>query len=251
MALSMKKISWLMFVVLCSPVVAAYAGDRMVGDLQPIYCPAQINCTKTGCDFDAKAAKYFSLPSNATKCVDANKFKYAVAPFHSTSTAGSCWYEGQHIGTCGGIMLTIKPEANLEAYYQPNLSAWDFSGQGAKCTAETASSCPLKERLGFVIHNMNITGGLFASSNTIKITNLIPSGGYVAVTDEDVLLGCGNVPQCTIDIISDKSFKYGSLTIDVSAMKILKINLLGPSKVQINKIEPFNSVEISYPSLTK
>lgn len=246
----MKKPTWIIIFFICQLLSLpsfAYVSGKVIKEEKPIYCPSQINCSRTQCDLSPENAQYFSLPPDATKCVDANKFKSAEAGFHSSYSGGYCWYEGAHVGSCSGIKLSIKPQTNLEAYYQKS-SAWVFADKSVTCTASSPSSCPLKERLGFVIHNFNISGGVFASINGQDISQSIAPGSYTSIIYDDTLVGCSSERQCTINILSGKHIKYGSIKVDMDSMKILNVNSDYPTKIQINKLDSFNTIELSYPS---
>ena len=69
---------------------------------------------------------------------------------------------------------------------------------------------------------------------------------YASITDEDALIACGNISQCDLNILSGKLLKYGSIKIDMNTMKILEIKNIFPTKIQIQKIDSFNSISIGY-----
>ena len=257
-----KKISTGLFLYLVC------ASNYALNELQDeaFYCPLRIDyinnqwqiseCDKTGhcyAEYHGILAKYFNQPNikltnNHTYLLDS-----ASSTFHSSSTNSSCNYSETPFRK-NVIILKIKPEANLEANIDGSTS-WILPN--VICNEDTSQDdwylkphlgCPLKNRLGFVIHNINVTSGVILQSNEINITQNIPSTQYTAVTDEDALYGCGNSQQCSIDIQSTKGLKYGSIEINLETMKVLNIIELLPSKVQIKKIEPFNSIEVSYPN---
>lgn len=240
--------------LLLSSNAFSYGGE----EIEPIYCPQEIICGDTkgeNCQViynKPSDAKYFGI-SSSPYVNGTYKFQLATATFHSYFPTGYCQYKTNNKGYT--VNLFIKPESNIEAYYNPpNPSAWIFNRVDAKCNDESDASpysCPFKERLGFVIHNINLSGGVFAAINGVKISDLISSPNYVGIIYDDVLIGCGGEQECSIDILSGKGANYGSLKVDMDTMKILEVNPLYPTKIQINKIEPFNSIEISYPNLTR
>lgn len=263
---SMKKL--VLFLSLLFFLSKIFAFDNKK-DIQPIFCPQKIICSNRNPTFNLEScyyeeknnSKYFgSLKTAFPGSVYGGIYSLISvhSSFHSSYTRGYCEYK------FGGfpdpnLHLEIKPEANIEAHNNSsNRSKWAIlSGGEAICTDSSTKSCPLKNRLGFVIHNLNVANGIRAISNGINLlnnatgNNLIDISGYAAITDEDALVACGNVPTCNIDIISGKSLKYGSMVIDMDTMEIIEIKNDLPAKIQIQKIDPFNSIEIGYQNLLK
>lgn len=258
------KTKFLLLIILCFSIFSnTYALQTTQNEY--FYCPQRIDyqnkqwqittCDKTGhCQADHRGIfdQYFNAPSinltnNHTYLLDS-----VSSTFHSSAANNSCNYSETPNRT-NVVILEIKPEANLEASINGSTN-WRFPD--VTCNENLSNNdwhlhphlnCPLKNRLGFVAHNLNITNGIVLQSNEITLTtDNIPMTQYKAVTDEAALYACGNVEQCTIDIQSSKGLKYGSVVIDLVTMKILKIIQLLPMKVQIKKTEPFNSIEVSY-----
>jgi len=230
-----------------------------MGAINNIYCPQIITCQSYAADScrvaeQSKDSIYFGKLKALVAVAPKNYiFRLARSSFHSFYTEGYCEYGDQSNPV---LRLDIKPSANIETSIEPaDIVNWVISGRGeAVCYSSSTKACPLKNRLGFVIYNVNLSNGITAISNGINLVNinnyrgndLIGISQYVAITDEDALLACGNVSECSIEINSGKSLRYGSITIDMSTMKILKIDNVFPSKIQIRKVEPFNSIEIMY-----
>src|SRR3990167_6571613 len=196
------------------------------GAIEPIYCPQEITC-----DFRANPnckikfisdSKYFSnlLQGNPwPQDVETLQFVSSTASFHSRSTVGSCNYKSKKYINYK-FELSIKPESNVEAYYlSQNPFAWVFKGATATCESSKSTDCPLKEKLGFGIHNLNVTGGVIVKADNGIAISATNSNEYASINDEDALFGCGNVTQCTMDIMSSRSLKYGSIKIDMDTMK--------------------------------
>lgn len=228
---------------------------------QQIYCPQSINCMSGNpgsCNLSQNNSKYFKLSkiSNGSSYISSGTYSFqsVSSSFHSFYTDGFCEYSIKSGVNTYNLRLEIKPEANIEAY---DNFGWLPVGGGlhsgeVTCKNTSSTSCPLKNRLGFVVHNLNVSNGIKAISNGINLINnsnygnLVTVSKYIAITDEDALIACGNVDTCSIDITSWKSLKYGSIIIDMNTMSILEINNILPDKIKIRKIEPFNSIEISY-----
>ena len=235
-----------------SSSIFAYGNEPV----KAIYCPKEIACTysSTTNSYTSCESKFISDPKyfgklNVSRGTATFQFVSAIASFHSSSTIGTCQYQYGGVGAFHAE-VPIKPESNVEAYYlSQNPSAWIFQGGQATCESSKSTDCPLKERPGFVVHNVNVTGGIHVKADNGGIS--INTAAYAGMNDEDALYACGNVTQCTMDIMSGRSLKYGSIKIDMDTMKILEITNDYPTKVQINKIEPFNSIEVKYTSLAK
>lgn len=248
----MKKVTCLLLLATSTtstiPALAYISGKDSINPT-PIYCPQEITGDQNGFHFSGDTRYFGKIETNLSTWMDnkgSHSFKSVSTSFHSSSTYGICIYEARCDYTKPNcwIRLEIKPEANLEAYYTKS-SAWNFSGQSATCNASSTSSCPLTERLGFVIHNINMADGVLASINNSDISSIIISPRYAGVY-EDALTGCGSVKQCTVDLLSAKHIKYGSIKIDMDTMKILQVNSLYPDKIQINKLDSYNTIEIYY-----
>lgn len=233
----------------------AYVSGKVNIEKKQIYCPEQIQCHRspggTQCDLNPEVKNYFNISMDTPNegCIDTATFTGAHGAFHSNTPGISCDYRPAHPGSCRYISLISKPEANLEAYYDKN-SLWVFSAINSTCLISKPSNCPITESFGFIIHNINVTRGLYVSINGINIIKPpINAVTYVNITFDDVFSICSSEKNCTIDITNSIHGKYGYIVIDMDSMKILQATSFYHEKIQINKSDSsYNSVDVFYPS---
>lgn len=247
----MKKFGCIVFFTCLLLGFSALANVSETPEEKPAYCPAEIKCTGTtlsSCTYPTDHPEYFTglnlwnvgYPTPATY-----PYVATLSSFHSNLAINTCQYMlGKAV-----FLLQIKPPLNLEASFKEG-NNWIISADGTATCGSPVATCPLKEKSGFVIHNSNVSGGVFASISDIQISKLIPVSTYTSVIYDDALVGCSSEKQCTIDLVSPKGAKYGSVIVDMdNKLKVLQVVQQHPSEVQLHQIDSFNAVEISYPSL--
>jgi len=243
--------------ILTTPATFAYISGKALVTEAPILCPTSIICHKktvsNSCRLENVGDLQYwkSLPKYPLFQPGTYDFARASANYHSKSPqAPTCVYEGHHFN--GQIKLDAKPESNLEVnyYYENKDSNWFVNNGVGNCTphSPTASAdCALKVKSAVLIHNIDITEGVFSSINGTPISDITPASSYTSLMFDDAIVGCGSVKICEINLVSPKGAKYGSITVDMdNKMKVIGIKAYHPSEVEINIIWKFNTIEIKY-----
>lgn len=209
---------------------------------EAIYCPPVLKCHDPSCTFTSLDAKYFgdfipikwasqlSLKFNSAH-VDDNGFAY-------------CTYTDKAVAS-PVTLKTNYPDYRLEKYSSKSGAKWVSNW----CTPTNGSvnDCPLKRRTDVLIHNVNIGNGLYASAANIYQSQLVINNSYLSLI-HDAVLGCGDNTKCTIDLLSSQQARYGTVTIDMKTMKILRVDSLYPNYIKISKVSNalYDLVEVRY-----
>lgn len=223
----MRKILLILMLLGCSFVFAAPPKDKV------IYCPDKITCTNKGCSFSSEDSKYFGkisiVTNDGSPLLASYPYQSTTANFHSHETAARCNY--------GNLQLEIKNTSNLEAY---RIAGSSWNGQNP--TETCYGKCPLHESRGFVITNSVKSGEIYASVAQQNISKLNTKNSHIIF--DDILLQCGGLKECVIDIQSSQYETYGYVVVDMDTMDILQVNSLDPI-IKINKIKELNAIEIN------
>lgn len=202
-----------------------------------IYCPPEITCTGntvSSCSFHSPDANYFGEMTGSAQAGTWGFYGafYGVSP----PSNPSCVYHG--------VYLSIKPKMALESYYTKPDSVWGEQRRDTWCI-DSAALCPFKHLDGVAIYNANIAGLKAAIAG--KFIKSFYTDQSLGITRDDASPGCDDKKECVIDLLSSQNVKYGSVKVDTNSMKILEVNSLYPSKIEINKIaDSLNTVEIGY-----
>jgi hypothetical protein len=168
---------------------------------------------------------------------------------HSNLTA-QCIYSTSDGGQQVAVILPSKPIAGIEAYYEKTAYwQWNPTKQIAQCIANSPASCPFKEQSAFLIYNKDIINGVVVSTQIDGkvIRNTVPFSENARFLFDDLLVSCGSVKACTINLSSTSGYIYGSMTIDMdNKLKILSVNATHPAEYRVSQLNPYNAVEISY-----
>jgi len=217
-------------------------------DREAIYCPAIVKRDQNGsCTFASAYGKYFGEPQ--CRATSYAIFEFKSVKFNSYDSSAICNYSNR--ATQATATVSIKAEANLEPYFERSSQMWQIQSPTYECSNANVSLCPFKQRVGFMVHNSNVTNGIYVSVKEKDISRLIlTQNPYVGISRADVS-DCGGQKTCVIEIMSSKHAKYGSITIDVDTMKVLEVVSLYPSYIKMDKLtsDSFDTVNIAYINL--
>jgi len=226
------------------------------------YCPATVSCTEAA---NPSSCSFSTLnPELWDRTIKFNKFIYSAtysldsvsATFHSPEVeAVSCKYRVPG-NNSDPIYISSKKESNLEiAYNKP--TNWNFLDPEKPYVGECATvngnpeSCPLKEQPALIFYNANIGSVVTASINNHDISSSV-SSQYKKVNFDAAINYCGGSKECRIDFRSNEGMFYGGVTVDMdNQMKIISINSINPSYVNLSQSGAYNAVEIGFVSFIK
>lgn len=231
---------------------------------ETIYCPESVTCMKDGdlssCTFKTDHPEYWSALYAPPEWVNAGEHKLYSAEAYRRSNSvqpAECIYGHYDTSSTRWIYLNSKKEAGLETLDEQTETKWEFVTSNipdlGECQSTDPQLCPLTQHSALIIHNINLRNGVLAAANGVHLIDLpIESGDYRKeygkVSYDNALAGCGNVETCKIDIISPQGAVYGDVTVNMKYhMKIISVHSWNPLEVQINQVDPFNTIEISYP----
>jgi hypothetical protein len=86
------------------------------------------------------------------------------------------------------------------------------------------------------------------SSNKSAYSDLFSNNASLSIAPHDAEPACGGKTECTINLLSSQQAQYGSITIDMRTMKVLRMESFYPTYIKITKMPNTDSdiVEISY-----
>lgn len=242
--------------ILSMPSFAYISGKKLVTE-KLIYCPEQIICKSSdisSCSFISESSQYW-VSLNPSFRVEKNTYKFEkVTSGYHGGDSPSCFYKT--LDSSSSLFLNAKHEANLEAYFS-NTTKWEKINNSIElsCKSDSPNSCPLKERSGIrVISSIKDLNsghlhdkGLMFTANNVAI-NYSSSGGDIFI-EYEAADSCWSDQQCKIDIdLQSNVYGHiflGSIIVDMdNRMKILNVIPAPSSEVTINKVDPFNTLEI-------
>lgn len=235
----------------------AYISGKIIATEKTVYCPKQLSCSLAGnlssCKYDGNNAYWDHMWVNRNSDVEEGvyKFKNVSGTYHSDHSPGiACRYENESLGSTKPIALYTSDLANLEAYCTKE-SLWELKYYSdlitAICRSDSPESCPIHEASGFSIINDK------------NIYEVIPFGNYafhnkLYISYEMALSYCGGEKYCVINIMgcedkeciqSGNYVKLGIITVDMdNKLRITSINTTKSSGYTLEKLEPFNAVEV-------
>jgi hypothetical protein len=254
-----KKLAYIFILFPClllSFSAFAYISGKAPVQEKVFYCPSQIVCAQANdlksCQYKTPTPDYWgSIRNQGQAGIQAGTYAFNNARGGGRRVMdSSCVYSAY--GIAGNISLPIKFEANPEAY-EGKTTKWIGNSQNLpfSCTSNQPTDCPFKEApvLNVTPINLNPEGVVGFSVDGVEFT-IGGSQEHFLITYESVPI-CWDRKFCKIDLhIKDSSSEFGklpigSITVDMdNKMKLVSINSIPSSKIDIFPVEPFNSVEI-------
>lgn len=243
---------------LSSPVAFANTLGKTASNETLVYCPPQIVCTEaknpSSCKYDSTYARYWDHIGGSGTGDDPHVagtyvLRNIVAGYHWPSDAGRavCIYSTTYTGKEESIALYAKSESNIEAKYDKATTKWDASQPYPNllsCSTNLPTYCPLREAPSIAIRqDQSIKEQLYVMINGVRISNLPISNSNIRY--EDALPGCSSSSQCKIDLATEEYMIIGSIIVDMSNMKLLKIIPTPTSLFNIKQVDSFNTIKVT------
>ena len=226
-----------------------------------IYCPEKIICQKNNdlnsCSFSSKDTPYWkkityvSFPQRVV--VGEYIFSGATSPYHAsfvlisenlTDNIPGCRYRnGQETL---GILSQTEPSIEAKKTISSKWVLNRFDSPQARCWGGTPEECPFKEAESLAVFNGLDTPIIASIDNSQIQISYNPIGtGYRMIRYEDVIPCCYDENICKIDLSTSTDGDIGSVYVDTkNKMKIIKINYVDDSMIDILPNSPYNSIRV-------